>query len=211
MKTGFAFDDFYEDVIDRVGGEQSTAEDVIRVRRAIRIVLERWEAQQFNTWRVRNLTTFASGLTPSIALPENVDDVLHVLVDGKSEITRYSPARYMKIADKDRTGRPSGFYLSREEPPRLYLHPAGDGSRLEVWFVERPEGFDPTRDTLLDVPGRWLEALVLAVSHDVARKRPREGGAYDEGLIQRLNLERLEAEDIARRADRDRSRFRFRM
>jgi hypothetical protein len=215
MDTGFEFADFYDDVVGRAGGEQTTAEDVVRVRRGIRVVLERWEAQSFNTWRIRMLSVAATGTSRWVALPACVDDVLHVLrAEGAGELTRYDPARYLRISDKDQTGSPGGYYLGREECPKLYLHPIGEPGRidrLEVWHVERPEAFNVVTTGIDDVPGRWLEALIIAVAHDLARKRPGPGGVYNEQLIARLDGERIAAEDIARRADRDRARYRYRV
>lgn len=211
QSTGFEFDDVFDEVIDRAGGQQSTAEDVFRVRRGIRIVLERWEASGFNTWRIRSTPVVAAGHTPWVQLPDDVDDVLHVMRETGGELTRLSPASYIQLTDKDRAGPPASYYLDRTDPPRLRLHPVGTGERLDVWYVERPADFDLPRANLDDVPGRWLEALILAVAHDFARKRPGEGGGYNEALIARLDGERREAETIARDADRPRTRYRYRI
>jgi hypothetical protein len=214
MRTGFTFADIYDEVVSRTGGEQSTAEDVVRVKRSLRIVMERWEAAGYNTWRLRSFSSVASGLTGVVKLPENIDDIVEVTTYEGSTLTRLTPDRYMVLPKKTKQGLPSQYWLAREECPKLYLFPTGQPhspNRLTIWYVERPAHFDVMRDNMDDVPGRWLEALILAVSHDFARKRPKEGGGYDENLISRLNSERLEAEDIARRADRDRVPFRYRI
>lgn len=210
MMTGFTFADVYDEVIARAGGEQSTAEDVIKVRRGLRLLLERFEARGYNTWRIRCLRMMATGGSPIVMLPDCVDDVIHVLADG-SELTRRPADYYMTIGSKERTGRPSLYWLDRQVPPRLHLYPTGDGTPLEVWYVERPEDFDVAADGIDDIPGRWLEAVILGLAADLAKKRPNPGGEYREDLIQRLMVEAREAEDIAQRADRDRTKFRYRI
>jgi len=153
----------------------------------------------------------AVGGQPFIPLPACVDDIIHVVHERGGELTRIPPDRYMTIGPKDRIGTPGEWWLAREECPKLYLHPTGNGTPLEVWYVERPANFNASSANMDDVPGRWLEAMILGLALDLARKRPGDGGSYNEGLIQRLVAEAAEAEDIAMRADRDRSRFRYRI
>jgi hypothetical protein len=213
MGTGFDFADIYDEVVSRSGGEQTTAEDVQRVRRGMRLVLERWEQKGYNTWRIKQTTVTAAGSASGVKLSACVDDVLQVLSQGSSAIERIPMARYMQIPDKDATGSPSQWALFRSDPPVLRLYPCGSTTAtdtLEVWYVERPEAFDNVANLDSDVPGRWLEALILSLAHDFARKRPGLGG-YNEALIARLDAERREAEDICMRSDRDRARYRYRI
>jgi hypothetical protein len=213
MATGFDFADIYDEVVSRAGGEQSTAEDVLRVRRGMRLILERWEQQGYNTWRIRQQSVLASGSSSGIKLSSCVDDVIHVLRQGGGPLERATMDRYMRLPDKSKTGRPGLFTLMRQEPPVLRLYPCGDAGTpetLEVWYVDRPDAFSNTGTTHDDVPGRWLEAMIVALAHDLARKRPGPNG-YNEQLIMRLDAERREAEEICRRADRDRARYRYRI
>lgn len=208
MPTGFDFADVVEDVVDRAGGDQTTAADIVRIRRGVRLLLERWEAQRFNTWRIRTQDVRASGRNPTIVLCDDVDDVLNVNVineDGsESPMTRITPVAYAQLANKLSIGDPSQFWLDRQDPPRLQVYPVRDIG-LRVTYVQRPAEFNRYETTADDVPGRWLEALILGLAHDLARKRP----PYNEALIARLKSEASEAESIAHDADRDRTRFKF--
>lgn len=210
MTTGFDFADIFDDVVDRSGGEGSTAADVDRVRRGLRLLLERWEAQGFNTWRIRTLTVQSSGLTPIVKLPDCVDDVLNVSTtrhDSTVSIRRITATEYAQLANKDSDGQPAQYWLDRRaDGPLLHIYPIG-AALLSVTHVERPAAYDRFGGNEEDVPGRWLEAMIVGLAHDLARKRP----PYNEQLIARLKGEAAEAEDIAQRADRDRSRFRYRM
>jgi hypothetical protein len=214
MQTGFEFSDIYDETVSRAGGEQSTAEDVVRVRRSMRLLMERWEAKQYNTWRIRSIQITGAGGVPYIVLPDEVDDVMQVVRETGGALERITAAAYMQISKKTQMGVPGSYWLSRDESPKLYLHPmpsTGTLLPLQVWYVERPANFDRQSDGMDDIPGRWLEALITGLAHDLARKRPSIEGIYDENLIQRLKMDALEAEDLASRADRDRARYRYRI
>jgi hypothetical protein len=208
------FPSVYEDIVARAGGEQSTAEDVLKVERSMTIVLQRWANKRYPTWRVKQATVTATGYSPAIALPDDLDDVLQAsLVDGGT-LSRIPSSRYMQIATKDQQGAPGQFWLNRAEPPVLMVHPVGTrgtAHRIELWYAALPPQWDRGRPGSDVVPGRWLEALILGCAHDLAAKRPTAGGGYDEELIARLKGESAVAEETALNADRDRSRFTYRI
>lgn len=220
MATGFDFADVFDEVVDRAGGELSTAADVVRVRRGLRLLLERWEAQGFNTWRIRTVRLFVPGVSPRVALPDDVDDIININVvrrfgpecddrhwhhtGSEAPISRISAAQYAQLGSKLNEGYPSQYWLDRQDPPALMLHPVGR-CELVITYVERPAAFQRYGNSLDDVPGRWLEAMIMGLAHDLARKRP----PYNEGLIARLKTEAALAEQLAQDADRDRSRFRY--
>jgi len=221
--TGFDFSDLCDDAVQRAGGETATAEDIVKVRRALRIILERWAALRYNTWRIAS-TTVGIGQTPVVRLPKEVDDVLQVnaqnprapigSVGSESIMRRIGPQEYAQLTNKMVAGQPAQYYLNRTQgAPELYVFPIGRPNvveTLEVWYVARPAAFD-TYSNEVDAPGRWLEALVCGVALELARKRVRDDGTYDENLIMRLKSEADEANLIAQNADRSRHRYRFRI
>lgn len=210
----FDFPSIYSEIVDRAGGEQSTAEDVLRVERGITLVLQDWMNKRYPTWRVCQMRTSFSGYTPEVQLPEDVDDVLQVTVaETGSVLRRVPPSVYMQLTSKTTQGTPGQFWLNRSHPPKLMLYPIGTPGTvqsLELWYVATAPGArgDPGSNV---VPQRWLKALIVAGAHDLASKRPMEGGGYDEALIARLNEERLTTERDALNADRDRARFTYRI
>lgn len=211
-----SFDELFEEVVGRAGGQQATADDVFKVQRSVRIVLERWQAKRYPTWRVDRQRVTAPGYTTYVTLPETVDDVLHIGVlrdDGASStVTRIHMSRYAQLSVKNTEGSPAQFYLERSDPPKLFLFPVGTPGRLEqleVWCIRRPATFKAGETEASSVPGRWLEALVTSCAHDLASKRPDAEGNYNEPLIARLKTAATDAEGIALDADRDRSRFRY--
>lgn len=209
METGFDFSDLVDEAVERSGGERSTASDVMKVRRGLRLLTERWAALSYNTWRVKSVTLKARGNDPRLQLPADVADVIEVNSvrneTSESPMERITADQYAQLSVKNTTGQPSQFWLSRDvEAPVLHVYPIGPAP-IVVWYVERPADFDRYGDGTDDIPGRWLEALVSGLALDLARKRP----PYNEPLIARLKNEAAEAELIAQRNDRDRSNFRY--
>lgn len=211
--TALDFADLVDEAVARSGGQAATAADVLNVRRSFRILAERWLAKGFNTWRLETTETVILGITPTIPLPACVDDVVTVNVrvaDGSEvNMRRISPNEYNQLTRPMTLGLPSQFYLDRSTPPVLKIFPIGTPNSpitVVVNYVARPDSFQRYGQPD-DVAGRWLEALILGLALDLARKRP----PYDENLISRLKGEAQEAEDIAMAADRGRQRFRYRI
>jgi len=182
--------------------------------------MERWAALRYNTWRVDVITKGAGG-TPTFTLPAEVDDVFQVNVNSspndpnassESPMRRIGPEEYAQITTKLTKGQPSQYFLNRSSPPRLSIYPVGRANvteYLHIWYIARPARFDGYENGV-DAPGRWLEALVTGVALELAKKRPMEGGGYNETLIARLKTEADEANVIAQNADRQRTNYRFR-
>jgi hypothetical protein len=210
----FEFSDVVDEAVDRSGGQEATAADIMKVRRGLRLLTERWIAQGYNTWRIESTTININGSDGKVCLPACVDDVIQVNTvrpdGGETTLRRISPVEYAQLTSKKTQGSPSQYYLDRKEEPVLFLFPIGsltEDQDVSVWYVARPTDFDRYGDTTDDVPGRWLDALVSGLALDLARKRP----PYNEALIQRLKAEAAEAEDLAQRADRGRYSFRYRI
>ena len=211
--TGFDFPDIVDEAVFRSGGMTATAQDVVNVRRSLKLLLERWNNEGFNTWRFKTKTFLISPEATHVTLPANVDDVINVnsitLSSSESPMRRIGVDEYSKLTTKLTKGQPSMFFLSREACPKLFYYPVGReaiSEQLIVTYMERPAAFDRTSNEV-DAPGRWLEALILGLALDLARKRP----PYDEPTIQRLTVESGAAEDLAQRADRQKHNFRVRM
>lgn len=217
--TGFEWEDIVEDAVARAGGTSATGEDVLKLTRGLRIIEERWQAAGFPTWRLKTHRVTLTGLSPEVQLPKNIDDIVAVnsirsSLHSEMKMRRISEGQYHALTTKDTTGQPSQWALRRGVRPSLLIFPigstVGEGDALNILYVERPERFEAFEATS-NIPGRWLEALVISLAHDLARKRPLTGGGYDEKTIQRLTMEMAEAEQRAQNADRERVDWRVRI
>jgi hypothetical protein len=212
MDVGFDFPDVVDEVVARAGGETATAQDILKIRRGIRILSERWLAQGYNTWRIDTMIATVPGTTPVIGLPSHVDDIIQINsirwnTRSETPMKRMTPDEYAQMTTKLTKGLPTQYWLQRTEKPKLHVYPVGSSENsdsLAITFIRRPEDYD-RYDDVDDTPGRWLEAYVTGLALDLARKRP----PFDEALIGRLKAEASEAEELAQAGDRDRSNYRF--
>lgn len=215
MTQPFDFADLVEEASSRAGGESTTASDVYTLQRSLFLIQQDWMQMGYPTWRVETTMLYTSGVVSTVQLPELVDDVIQVnsLLDGtlnELPMKRIPADQYMQITNKETQGRPTQYYLQRSEPPVLHVYPIGTPGTvggINVMYIRRPEEFERYQPDS-DVPARWTRALVQALAVELAKKRPRSDGSYDEGLISRLENERMRAEALASRDDRDRSRYR---
>jgi len=216
----FSFPDLVDDAVDQAGGGEATAEDVARVRRAIIMLTERWNAKGYNTWRVERIDRFlvANG---EADLPRSVDDLLTVLElrtnssgdEHEIPLDRVSHSQYSYLVDKKTRGRPSQVFLQRSVCPRLYVYPIGEDGQvtLRLWVVTRPKGLDIYDTDADDIPARWLPALTVGVAHQLARRRAIPGQGINESLVARLGAEAREAEEVAMLGDRERVDYTYRI
>lgn len=207
-EEGFGGVDLIDDALEWAVGEQKTAEDVARARRCLYLILSQNAAEWENTSRMRR-AGFILPRNPGVKLPRDCDDVLVITTAtrGSDSYTpvnrRLNPAEYAGIANKTQDGAPSSFYLERSEPPVLYLHGTGAGRHCVVWYYRKPATFSLDSNGL-DAPDRWFRTLSLQVARDVVGKTH----PVDEGKFERLAGMAADAEERARRADRNRTPFR---
>lgn len=213
MVQPFDFADLVEEASERAGGDTTTATEVYSLQRSLYLIQQDWQQKNFPTWRVTTDSFVTDGYSPYIVLPDCVDDVMQVNSTvndmGEMPMRRISPAEYAQLTTKDTQGRPSMYYLQRSEPAILYIYPIGNPGAevgLEVMYIARPPEFERYQPNS-EVPGRWTRALVQALALELAKKRP----PYNEALIQRLTAEKEQAEELAKRDDRGRQRYRVRM
>lgn len=210
MDPGFTLQDTILDAIERAGGEASNAAMVRSAYRSCRIILEKWSAAGLNTWRVADITLRLPIEAGGTVLPPTLDDILEIQIvraSGASDSTieRIDLDRYAALPNKSQTGRPSQFWLDRKEQPILYLWPLGTaGLSARTWYLERPEGVS-RRIPDLDMPARWLPALVTELGYELALKRPI--GSVPPERIELLRSDAAAAFDLCRRNDRQRVSF----
>ena len=216
MQNGFDFGDIIDEIIERAYGENSTASDVASARRSIYLTLERWHAQQFNTWRIKTQDfPVADG---RVMLPRSVDDILtascvQTFADGReteTAMTRVSETEYANLTSKDIAGQPTQFAVRRTINPHMKVHPKGRSGRTEmlrVTFIARPDEFTRHGSNTDDLPARWLQPLILSSALDLASKDPQRAGLRLEMLASNAPV----AEGIALTNDRQRNSFKMRI
>jgi hypothetical protein len=205
VDSAFTIEDCIHDAIERIGGQAGTASEIRSARRSVRLLLEEWAAMRLNTWRRQSIDLTLPSSEGSHVLPDDVDDVLDVLISDeagrptRTSLDRASFDQWMDWPNKSQGGWPTGYFVERTEPPRLYFLGLGNAGQIAtVWYAVRPNGWSD------DLPGRWLLALTHGLAYDLAQKRP----PFDEVTIARLEKNYMQRLDLCSRNDRDRVSFR---
>lgn len=170
-------DEIIDEAFSRCGGEPITGYEVKNARRSLNLLLQEWINRGILLWTLEltNFTTTQSDL--DVTLDTDTVDILDVYHrrDGvDTELVRMSRAEYALLPDKDVEGRPTQFYVERSNlgAPVMYLWPAPENSTDSVYYykIRRMEDVTASGETL-DVPDRWLEALVAGLAHKLSYKR----------------------------------------
>ncbi len=82
-------------------------------------------------------------------------------IDDDTPLTIAPYTEYLRIFDKDSTGRPEFLFFDKQIPPRIYLAEQPDDANYVIHYlrVRRLEDFDDGGNTP-DFPVRWINALV---------------------------------------------------
>ena len=189
-----------EEAFERAGREMRSGYDLRTMRRSLNLLFADWANRGVNLWTLEQGSTALVNGTASYTLPaDTVDIVEHVIRDGTGvnqadmSITRLPVSTYAALTNKNVTGRPVQIYVDRQrDAPVVYLWPVPSGSSytLVYWRMRRIEDAGNGSNTM-DVPFRFLNALVAGLAYYIALKLP-EGqerlpglkAMYDEAWMQ---------------------------
>ena len=115
---------------------------------------------------------------------------------------RLGGSQWASMANKNDTGTPSQFYVHRVAPPQLRMWPIAETDGIFVgWSIRTIEDSGRYTNTM-DIPPRFLPALVSGLAYFLAIKSPNA-----EGRVQMLQAEYERQYGLAAEEDRDRSSF----
>jgi hypothetical protein len=208
--------DILEDAYELAGSELRSGFDFERGRRCIDLLMLEWQNEETNlfTLKADSLTLVAG--TPTYALDAERLVVVDVAYRTDAGVTTAQTDTYLRRISASAYARISNK-LSRGRPSRYWVQQTPDGPSLTVWqvpdtaetlyyhYLERIEDTGTTGSNNMDVPGRFLPAMVYGVAHLVAQRIP-EG----QPRVSSLKANYDEAWDKATDAARDRSHFRIR-
>ena len=113
---------------------------------------------------------------------------------------RISRSEYLSIPDKVSTGRPSQYFVDRQETPVLKLFPTPDNVTTYKFISYRIQRIDDVTASAQDqeVPSRFIPCMTTGLAFQIALKRnPQKAGI--------LKVEYEEAFNRAADEDRDRA------
>lgn len=135
---------------------------------------------QPNLWKVIRTQTVLTPGTATYTLPAYTVMVLDASIvlnfgsqnESRRYITPISRTEYLSYANQQSLGQPTVFWFDRTETPTVtfYLVPDSNGPYTWDFFsCIQVQDANLTNGETLDVPYRWLDAVVAGVAHRLSR------------------------------------------
>jgi hypothetical protein len=204
--------DIIEEAYERIGVEVKGGYEIRTARRSLNLLSMEWANRGLNLWCVDQETLALTPGTASYDLPADTIDVLDGVIRtyaGQTNnqtdvsITRISFVTYNTLPNKLVRGTPIQYYVARDtDVPRVFFWQVPDDtiSRQFVYYrLRRQEDVGQNANNNLDVPFRFVPAMISGLAYQLASKRPSAFARMGE-------LKAIYEEDFARAADEDRQR-----
>tara|TARA_B100000214_G_scaffold353994_1_gene310488 strand:- start:1389 stop:2060 length:672 start_codon:yes stop_codon:yes gene_type:complete len=203
--------EFVEEAFERCGLELRTGYDLATAKRSINLMLAEWANRGLNQWTVEEATQTVTKDTSTYTLNSNVIDILDCSlrrtegsVTTDLSMRRLSRSEYLNIPVKATTGRPSQFFLDKQNSPVLKIWPAPENSTDILVFnkIVRMDDADTAINTM-DMPFRFYPCFAAGLAYYISVKKAPE-------KTQMLKQMYEEEFDRAASTDEDRASFRIR-
>tara|TARA_R100000234_G_C4989745_1_gene174936 strand:+ start:22 stop:693 length:672 start_codon:yes stop_codon:yes gene_type:complete len=203
--------EFVEEAFERCGLELRTGYDLVTAKRSINLMLAEWANRGLNQWTVEEATQTVTKDTSTYTLNSNVIDILDCSlrrtegsVTTDLSMRRLSRSEYLNIPVKATTGRPSQFFLDKQNSPVLKIWPAPENSTDILVFnkIVRMDDADTAINTM-DMPFRFYPCFAAGLAYYISVKKAPE-------KTQMLKQMYEEEFDRAASTDEDRASFRIR-
>jgi hypothetical protein len=204
-----------EEAYERAGLEMRTGYDLRTARRSLNLLSAEWANRGYNLWTVTEYAIpFVAG-TATYGLPADTIDTLdHVrrsMVNTTSTdivVRRIGQSSYAAIPNKTAPGQPVQVYVNRQIAPTITVWPVptNTNEQLVVWYMRRMQDTGSGGTNSMDIPFRFVPALIAGLAYMIALKRPKE---VPEQRVERLLNEYTAQWDLAASEDRDRTSLRL--
>ena len=177
--------EYIEEAFERAGIEIRTGYQFRTARRSLNILMAEWANKGLNLWTVEQGTVRLKYGVAEYELPEDTVDLLEHVVRQNSGnqsnqvdivISRVSLPTYASIPNKLSIGRPIQIYIDRQaEAPNFKLWPTPDQTgvyTLVYWRLRRMQNAGACGSNTMDVPFRFVPALIAGLAYYVALKHP---------------------------------------
>jgi len=205
-----------QEAYDRAGVIMRSGYEYRSARRSIDLMMQEWANRGINLWTVEEGSQLLTPGTATYTLPaDTVDLIDHVIrtspgnVASQADLTinRMSVSNYSTIPNKLSTGRPIRIYVDRQITPQFTVWPVPDASQqytLVYWRLRRIQDAGSPGTNTMDMPFRFMPALVAGLAYNLAMKSP---GA--EARVPALKAVYEEQFQLAADEDRSRASVRF--
>lgn len=204
--------DIIEEAYERIGVEVKGGYEIRTARRSLNLLSMDWANRGLNLWCVDQETLSLTAGTATYPLADDTIDVLEGVIRtyaGQTNqqtdiaITRISFVTYNTLPNKLLRGTPIQYYVARDqEHPEITFWQVPDDtiSRQFVYYrLRRQQDVGANANNNMDVPFRFVPALISGLAYQLASKRP-------EAFARIPELKAMYEEDFQRAADEDRQR-----
>lgn len=190
------------------GGDLRSGYQLRTARRSLNLVLMEMANQGLNLFTIEEIAIPLVQGRATYALPvDTVDLIEHMLRQNvptqfDRALSRISVSTYATLPNKTVEGVPNQVYIDRQTAPTITLYPAPNGPNyvLQAWRLRRIQDA-ATGGNTLDMPFRFVPAIIAGVAYHIAMKVPE--GAGDRTLL--LKASYNESLQLAKDEDRDRA------
>jgi len=188
--------DIIQEAFDRAGVSFRTAYDLITARRSLNFLTLEWANRGINLWTIQQATLIGGGsgnelvkATSDYSLSADVMALLDLVLrtdDGSLTsqtdypLNRISQPTYSSIPNKLSQGRPLQYYFQRvgisaDVVDQITLWPVPDSStkyKILYWYVKRIDDSGPGVSSTMEIPARFLPAMVAGLAYMIGTKTP---------------------------------------
>jgi|TARA_R110002126_G_scaffold284940_1_gene434990 hypothetical protein len=196
--------EYIEEAFERCGLEVRTGYDLRTAKRSLNLMLAEWANRGLNQWTIKQRSLALVQGDGEYPLSSDVIDVLSVVLrrgDTDYALSRVSRDTFISIPNKTTQGRPSQFFLDRQNTPNLKIWPVPENSTDVIYYdgLTRMDDADSQVNTM-DMPFRFYPCLAAGLAYYISMKRAPD-------RIQLLKAVYEEEFERAMTEDRDRSSF----
>ena len=196
--------EYIEEAFERCGLEVRTGYDLRTAKRSLNLMLAEWANRGLNQWTIKQRSLALVQADGEYPLSTDIIDVLSVVLRRGSTdyaLSRVSRDTFISIPSKTTQGRPSQFFLDRQNTPNLKIWPVPENSTDVIYYdaLTRMDDADSQVNTM-DMPFRFYPCLAAGLAYYISMKRAPD-------RIQLLKAVYEEEFERAMTEDRDRSSF----
>ena len=203
--------DLIEEAYERAGLEARTGYDFRTARRSLNIISAEWSNRGLNLWTVQENSLVLTPGVKTYQLSNDTIDIIETIIRTTTSgspldytVSRIGVGDYATLPNKNTTGRPLQIYVDRQIQPTITLWPVPDLPYTVIYWTMRRIQDATTATDVMDMPVRFVPALIAGLAFHIAMKRPE--------AMQRvpmLKQEYMEQFQLAADEDRGREPARF--
>lgn len=205
-----------EEACERAGFEIRTGYQGRTARRSLNILFQEWANRGINLWTIEEAEITLTQGTGTYDLPQDCIDIVEQVIrqyPGSQAnqvdlvIPRIALPTYAAIPNKLTEGRPVQVWIDRLAPiPTINIWPTPNqsGYFFHYWYLRRIQDAGQAGSNTLDMPFRFIPAIIAGLSYYMALKTPE---SYDR--IPMLKQMYDEAWQLAADEDREKAPVRF--